>query len=335
MRNSTSPITQQMIDAENARLNRQVQPMSDGNSDLSELIAALTPPAPTGSCADLTNSNALIAGSPWPTGGSMDAPSPAVAGPGSAGTPGTTVASSSPSPAGSTASGTPASSGGNTPTTPALGPGGGGFVRSSACNACGWGRGTQLRGPQFGRGRGARGSPFFGHSNQSGPASQIPNFSCASAKVIPVPVPAAPAPAPVVQTAIPPSPTSCPPQSQCQTGNVCLDIRRGCVDASQVTTDQLVACSQAGYAGNENFFPCVLAQPNLPFLGAPMPNPPPYSSVAAQDVPPPAGQNWGLGGLGCGCESGGVLQVLGIAIGVAAGIYFADWMSKRNWSFEA
>lgn len=319
MRNSTSPITPQMIDAENARLNRQVQPMSDGNSDLSELIAALTPPAPTGSCADLTNSNALIAGSPWPTGGSMDTPSPAVAGPGSAGTPGTTVASSSPSPAGSTASGTPASSGGNTPT---------------ASSGRGWGRGAPLRGPQLGRGNGARGSPFFGHSNQSGPASQIPNFSCASAKVIPVPAAAA-APAPAVQTATPPSPTSCPPQSQCQTGNICLDIRRGCVDASQVTTDQLVACSQAGYAGNEIFFPCVLAQPNLPFLGTPMPNPPPYSSVAAQDVPPPAGQNWGLGGLGCGCEGGGVLQVLGIAIAVAAGIYFADWMSKRNWSLAA
>src|SRR5271166_2579201 len=56
-RNSESPITQQMIDAQDARMNRLVQPMIDGNGDMAQLVAALTPPPPTGTCSDLTNSN--------------------------------------------------------------------------------------------------------------------------------------------------------------------------------------------------------------------------------------------------------------------------------------
>lgn len=308
MRNSTSPITQAMIDGQNARMNARVQVMSDGNSDMADLIAALTPPSPTGNCDDLTNSIALIAGSPWPVGGGPAESSPAtVAGPAS-GVPGAVAAS--PSPAGVTASGTPAASGSSVAT--------------------------------YGRGRGRRGSPFFGHARQRQAGRQISNFSCAgpgapsaagAAKVIPVPAIATPsAPTPSAPSA---PAWQCPGQAQCRTSNICLDLKRGCVASSQVTQQQIEACAAAGYTGNEDFFPCAIGpNQNLPFLGAPMPNPPPYSTVAAQDVPPPASQNWwGLGGLGCG-DNMGVLQVLGIALGVGLGIYFADWASKQNWGMK-
>jgi hypothetical protein len=84
--------------------------------------------------------------------------------------------------------------------------------------------------------------------------------------------------------------------------------------------------------GGESFFPCVIA--NLPAnptnYGTPNPNPPLYESVRAQDVPPTSG-NWGMSGLGCGDGGPGtLLGVMGIAIGVAAGLLFVDWFAKQR-----
>ena len=86
---------------------------------------------------------------------------------------------------------------------------------------------------------------------------------------------AAPPPLQVV-TAAPPPP---PPPVDCRTGNICLDIRRGCVLSSQVDPAQLQACSEAGYAGNENLFPMIAAHGgamNGEFFGSPDPNPAPF-----------------------------------------------------------
>jgi hypothetical protein len=88
-------------------------------------------------------------------------------------------------------------------------------------------------------------------------------------------------------TAPAPPPPPPPPPVDCRTGNICLDIRRGCVLSSQVSPQQLQACSQAGYAGNENLFAMIAAHGgamNGEFFGTPDPNPAPF-------VP-------GMGGLG-------------------------------------
>ncbi len=258
-------------------------------------------------------------------------------------------------PAGTTGSGTPANSGGVV-----TGPGGSvvplppwmfqGFrlpgSRGGAGSPVGraGGRGF-MRGGQFGAGRGRFGRGGDERNGDSGyffqprvlaqTQGQISNFTCPPApapKVIAVPT-TVPAPAPILAqhpTAQPGATWACPPQSQCQTGNICLDLKRGCVMSSQVSLEQVVACSKAGYSGNEAFFPCLIPQgPNLPYLGTPMPNPPQYSTVAGQDVPPPSSQNWrGLSGLGYGGGSD-LTNVVVIALGVTAGLWFAGWLAKE------
>jgi hypothetical protein len=71
-----------------------------------------------------------------------------------------------------------------------------------------------------------------------------------------------------------------------------MDIMNGCVLASQVSPQQLAACSAAGYAGNRNMFPQVAALGGADggqFFGTPDPNPPPFSGLgqvptSAQDA---------------------------------------------------
>jgi len=105
-----------------------------------------------------------------------------------------------------------------------------------------------------------------------------------------VPSPAAPARRPVTPPPAPAPSRKRLAQSSCRTGNICLDIRNGCVLGSQVSPDQLLACSQAGYAGNANLY----AQFDIDyggFLGSPDPNPPPFDSSMLSNHP-------GLSGLG-------------------------------------
>jgi hypothetical protein len=92
-----------------------------------------------------------------------------------------------------------------------------------------------------------------------------------------LPVPAAPAAATPPKAAAPPANA---PQTDCRTGNICLDLMNGCVLSSQVTPAQLAACSAAGYAGNRNLFPAIAAKGGAnggAFLGAPNLSPAPYS----------------------------------------------------------
>lgn len=97
---------------------------------------------------------------------------------------------------------------------------------------------------------------------------------------IPIPENAPVAVAP--QVAVQPTATTAtpPPLPDCRTGNICLDIMNGCVLASQVDPQQLLACSQAGYAGNRNLYPAIAAKGGAgggAFLGFPDPSPVPYS----------------------------------------------------------
>ena len=291
--------------------------MLDGNSDQAALIASLTPPPPANTCDDFKLSTSLGPAFPWPLPGwngglpesaaSVAAAKAQMAASISAGM--ATTAAGVASPASTPATSTPASGAAPTPAgAPSVLPPGA---------------------PVFGRGgnrrHGGGGGYFLHRSILDRVQRSVPNFTCPggpAASIIPaaiVPIAAAPA-------------SKCPPQSQCMTGNICLDIRRGCIDSSQVSPQQMQACVQAGYQGVELFFPCVLATPNLPFLGTPNPNPPPYSSVRAQDVPPTSG-NWsgsGLSGLGCGDGPGTLIGALGIALGVAAGLFFVDWVMKQR-----
>jgi hypothetical protein len=351
-RNSESPITQQMIDAQNARMNRLVQPMIDGNSDMAGLVAALTPPPPVPSCGALTNSNGIGPAWPWPLIGNVGTPvegssfaALAVAAPAAA-----TVAAT---PAGSTGSGSPANASGVAagpagsvvPLPPWMArgfrrPGGGSGSPADRNGGHGWQRGpaaSMSRG-RFGRGGDERNGDsgyFFQPRAQAQIGNSVSNFTCPPVKVIALPQQApAPAPTPIPAqhpTAQPGSTWDCPDQSECRTANVCLDVKRGCVMSSQVSPQQMAACSQAGYTGNEAFFPCLIPKgPQLPYLGTPMPNPPQYSTVAGQDVPPPSSQNWvGLSGLGCGGGGSDLTNVVVIALGVTAGLFFAGWLAKE------
>jgi len=94
---------------------------------------------------------------------------------------------------------------------------------------------------------------------------------------IPVPgsVPSTPAAAPTA-----PTPAAAAPVTDCRTGNWCLDIMNGCVLSSQVSPQQLQACSAAGYVGNKNLFPAIAAAGGAgggAYFGTPDPNPAPYS----------------------------------------------------------
>lgn len=128
-------------------------------------------------------------------------------------------------------------------------------------------------------------TPQFG-----GRQVQIDKRSCAVNQQAPRIVPVtsefsyAPAPSPLTANPIVPvppiPPAGTPSPADCETGNICLDIRNGCVLSSQVTPAQLLACAAAGYVGNLNKYPAVAGAGGSQggrFLGAPLPNPPQYN----------------------------------------------------------
>jgi hypothetical protein len=90
-----------------------------------------------------------------------------------------------------------------------------------------------------------------------GPAPEVvPIESSFSYESNPTPLTTAPL-APVQP--IPPAGTPAPVQD-CRTGDLCVDIRNGCVLSSSVSTEQLLACAQRGIVGNYNLFPAIAAR---------------------------------------------------------------------------
>ena len=88
--NSSTPMTQTRIDAQNRRVARVGKKFTDGNAVMAAIVNGLTPPAPTGTCDDLTTSSSMFAAqamaAPLPP-GAIPVGSPAVT-PGSAAAPG-------------------------------------------------------------------------------------------------------------------------------------------------------------------------------------------------------------------------------------------------------
>jgi len=130
----------------------------------------------------------------------------------------------------------------------------------------------------------------FNNPQFGGRQVQIDKRSCAVNGKAPriVPVTAeftyAPAPSPLTTNPIVPvpviPPAGTPSPADCETGNICIDIRNGCVLSSQVTPAQLLACAAAGYVGNLNKYPAIAGAGGAQggkFLGAPLPNPPQYN----------------------------------------------------------
>lgn len=98
------------------------------------------------------------------------------------------------------------------------------------------------------------------------------------------PVPMALPPAPVVRAAPPVSapaaPDTRPDPGDCSPANICAGLRDGCYLSSQVSSQQLLACAKAGWVGNRNLYPWLLARGGAgggAFFGTPQPNPPQYS----------------------------------------------------------
>lgn len=66
--NSSSPIPAAKIARDSARNARVARAFENGNRTFAEIVQALTPPIPTGTCDDLQNSNAMKTPSSFPDG---------------------------------------------------------------------------------------------------------------------------------------------------------------------------------------------------------------------------------------------------------------------------
>ena len=306
--NSQTPITQQQIDDEQAFLDSVDTAFDEGNAALNDLIETL-------------GGNPLEAGSGSagvPTTGTLNtdiAGIPVI--PSAAGAPALQMLPSLEFPASwvwAPSPDDPANSHG------ALfwGPGGSSGAGWPWDNGGGYG-GSGWRAPQHQiPNRRSRSH----HQPQTAPTSSVPgNCPIVIPLVNTIPVPAGPAPvsmppsvlpAAAPSVSAPPSPAlvtiPVPPPADCRTGNTCLDIMRGCILASQVSAAQLQACSEAGYAGNQNLFPAIAAAGGAgggAYFGTPQPGPSPYQgSGLPAGVPAPVPINYagygpmGVSGLG-------------------------------------
>jgi hypothetical protein len=90
-----------------------------------------------------------------------------------------------------------------------------------------------------------------------------------------------------------PAPARRRTQAECRTGNICRDLRDGCVAQSQLSPQQVYACSASGWVGNRNLYPDVLAYGSLPYLGDVDLNPPQYAPGMGDWTGPGPGVLWG------------------------------------------
>lgn len=146
------------------------------------------------------------------------------------------------------------------------------------------GGGAGYRAPQGEQRQGARRRFTNAPMQQKGSGGECPVI-VPLVTAIPIPSASTPTPAPAPVAAPAPAPAPAPAATpiqlpDCRTGNWCIDIRNGCVLSSQVSQQQLEACSAAGYAGNLSMYPQIAAAGGVlggEYFGTPEPNPPPYT----------------------------------------------------------
>lgn len=241
--NSESPITQQMIAAENAFGNSVGSAFVEGDATLNNLITALG-----GNPGGDTVSGAAGV----PTTGTVStaaASTPVVSQPTS--TPSTAILPSI-----------------NDPSFWAWG--------SSPPSA---GHAVPSRVVRGGRRQAGKNAARYGNVPAQTPQNQNPPSGCPV--VVPL-VTAIPIPQTATTPAATPAAAApaATPAGTCPTGNICLDLMNGCILSSQVDPRQLQACSAAGYVGNKNLFPAIAAKggaDNGAYQGFPDPNPTPYT----------------------------------------------------------
>lgn len=136
-------------------------------------------------------------------------------------------------------------------------------------------------------------------ANTSGPSSGG-RYICTSPPVLPAqtifpiplvppaPVPVRPPVGPLPPVVGPPAPAPVDPEMcrEVNGGNICRLLRDGCVSQNQTTMEQVYLCSAAGWAGNRNLYPEVLARggaQNGKYFGLlnGAPDPPTGADVAA------------------------------------------------------
>jgi hypothetical protein len=175
-----------------------------------------------------------------------------------------------------------------------------------------WGGGS-------GAGRGSRGG------NQNRGRVCVPPVVVPLVAVVNIPQPrAAPTVPKPAAASRPPAPVSVAAptrkriaQSDCRTGNICLDIRNGCVFSDQVSPQQLLACSQAGYGGNANLY----AQFDIDrggSFGSPDLSPVPFDPSMLSNHP-------GLSGFG---DDGSAGRFAAAGIGLLGLLWIAGKMAK-------
>lgn len=143
---------------------------------------------------------------------------------------------------------------------------------------------------------------------------------CALPVVLPLQTIFATGPAAPVSTINPSGivPVSAPPVAlpECAVNadTICSALRDGCVLSSQVSPEQLYACSKAGYAGNLNKYPAIAARGGAQggkFFGSLNLNPAPFSP--------------GLGGTAAASSTRAIASVVGIIGLLAGGLLWAKY----------
>jgi hypothetical protein len=299
------------------------------------LVNALTPPPATNTCDDFTTSFSLGPVWPWPPIGGGGVPPTAAQ-----------IAAAATQAAAATAATAAAAGVVTTTATPA-----GSTAANPPASGPGWQHGRMRRGPMFGRSGGrAGGSGYFqkgGIQNQA--QAMAPRFDASCGPMV-IPVPGVKTPAQAAASA-PPAPVACSATPATMPQNLYVAGGAGF---------QLSNTSRPGqpFQVGDCFMLIVMGPPNLPVTGSwpvsssfgargntdangyyiasgQVQSPGQFGvdfSVGGGQAAPqvnsyPVTASTGLSGLGCGGSD--LSQVLVIALGVTAGLFFAGWIAKE------
>jgi hypothetical protein len=129
-------------------------------------------------------------------------------------------------------------------------------------------------------------------------------------------------PTPVTITAAPVAPTV----KKCRTDNICRDIRSGCVNQDQVSKAQLLACTQAGWAGTWGVFGPVINGQYLGDVDLSPAAPGPDDTFGKRFE---IAQRFGLSGVVTDLSQSGVFWAC-LGVGVVAWMYVSEHVKRHR-----